>query len=176
MKRATTVRRLAFLGLISVIGSIFLFNGSASGMVSDPVGIYALVDKVVFEPNEQAPERVQVWGVFALAKKNDRNLYESPVRGYLYFSLQKGKEDTCRREWADLKSIAGTGQCVAFSSRWALWEQPLKVRKATDKAEAPDTYPPGFGMAKVRDTHPQAQTLRAFRDPASPIKSDTVQF
>ena len=31
---------------------------------SDPVGIYAVVKKVVFEPNETAPERIQIWGAF----------------------------------------------------------------------------------------------------------------
>src|SRR5262245_40679557 len=35
---------------------------------SDPIGIYAFVDKVVFEPNADKPERIQVWGGFALAE------------------------------------------------------------------------------------------------------------
>lgn len=34
---------------------------SASGLV----GIYGIVERVVFEPREGPPERVQVWGVFA---------------------------------------------------------------------------------------------------------------
>ena len=32
---------------------------------SGPLGIYGIVEKVVFEPNEQAPERIQLWGAFA---------------------------------------------------------------------------------------------------------------
>ena len=35
-------------------------------IASGPVGIYAMVDKVVFEPNDTAPERIQIWGAFAL--------------------------------------------------------------------------------------------------------------
>jgi hypothetical protein len=34
---------------------------SASG----PVGIYGIVERVVFEPDDRTPERAQVWGVFA---------------------------------------------------------------------------------------------------------------
>ena len=33
---------------------------------SGPVGIYGIVERVVFEPSEQAPERIQVWGAFAI--------------------------------------------------------------------------------------------------------------
>src|SRR3989442_13271308 len=37
---------------------------------SDPVGIYALVDKVVMERNEQARENIQIWGDFSFANAN----------------------------------------------------------------------------------------------------------
>ena len=40
-----------------------------------------------------------------------------PERGYLYFVADKDKEAVSRREWADLKRVAGTGQCVALGSR-----------------------------------------------------------
>jgi len=29
---------------------------------SDPTGGFALVEKIVFEPSEAAPERVKIWG------------------------------------------------------------------------------------------------------------------
>ncbi|MBW8895458.1 MAG: hypothetical protein JF613_04655 [Acidobacteria bacterium] len=35
---------------------------------SDMVGIYGIVEKVVLEPSDAAPQRVQVWGAFALAE------------------------------------------------------------------------------------------------------------
>ncbi len=35
-------------------------TGSASG----PIGVYGIVEKVVFEPNDKNPERVQVFGAF----------------------------------------------------------------------------------------------------------------
>ena len=100
---------------------------------SDPVGIYALVEKVVFEPNESAPERVQVWGAFALTDGRSGDGYLPAQRGFLYFTLKSGKEDTCRKEWNDLKAVAGTGQGVGFGGRYV---PNGRVRKAGEKAES----------------------------------------
>jgi hypothetical protein len=102
----------------------------------------------VFEPNATSPERIQVWGAFSLANKQDRNSYETPQRGYLYFSLKPGKEDVCRKEWADLKAIAGTDQVVGFGGRFM---QTPRLRKAGEKAADPDEYPLNFGIYKISD-------------------------
>jgi hypothetical protein len=116
---------------------------------SDPVGIYCFVDRVVFEPSEAAPERIQVWGGFALAKKSTGNTeYHDAERGYMYFKLRPGDEAVCKKEWADLKTVAGTRQIVAFGSRH---EEPLPtVRKPDAKVENPDVHPKSWGMTKVR--------------------------
>ena len=116
---------------------------------SDPYGIYAFVDRVVFEPSEAAPERIQVWGGFALAKKGAGNYqYQDAERGYMYFKLRPGDEAVCKTEWADLKSIAGKHQIVTIGSRYE--EPPPKVRKPDAKVENPDVYPKSWGMTKVR--------------------------
>jgi len=54
---------------LKLVTLLLLLSGfSASrALASDPVGVYAIVDKVVFEPNETNPERIQVWGAFALS-------------------------------------------------------------------------------------------------------------
>jgi hypothetical protein len=115
---------------------------------SDPTGIYAFVDRVVFEPSDSEPERIQIWGGFALANRENRNDYHNAERGYLYFKLKPGEEAVSKKEWADLKSVAGTGQIVAFGSRS---EQPqAKVRKADSKPETPDAHPKSVGITKVR--------------------------
>src|SRR5258708_22911613 len=87
---------------------------------SDPVGVYAIIDKVVFEPNADAPERIQLFGVFAVAEPSDHNNYQAPQRGYLYFTLPAGKGSVARTELADLKQISDQGQVVAFGSRYEL--------------------------------------------------------
>jgi hypothetical protein len=112
---------------------------------SDWTGVYARVDKVVFEPNATAPERIQIWGAFALATKDNRNNYDPAQRGYLYYSLKPGKEEVCRKEWTDLNAVAGTGQIVGFGGR----SQPARLRKAADKPADPDVYPVDHGVTRM---------------------------
>jgi hypothetical protein len=87
-------------------------------LASDPIGIYALIDKVVLEPSEGNPQRVQIWGAFSVADRADRNAYSPPVRGYFYYALPGEKDETARAEWNDLKATAGSGQIIAFASRY----------------------------------------------------------
>ncbi len=144
--------------VVSVMCLAALLAATPEVRASDPTGIYARVDKVVLEPNDQNPERIQVWGAFALSKPGTREDYETPIQGYMYFSLAGDKPDLCRKEWADLKKVAGTPQCVAFGSRY----KPLgKVRKADDKPKDAEVYPVAGGMYKVNATHPQAKLLKA---------------
>ena len=104
--------------LTLVVAGMALVGLGASG----PVGIYAVVEKVVFEPNEQTPERVQVWGAFAYSDGSPTaTAVASPVRrGYLYFKLPDPGGATgatsAVREWRDLKAVAGTGQVVGFGT------------------------------------------------------------
>ncbi len=131
-----------------------------SVLASDRTGIYAVVDKVVLEPNPEAPERIQVWGVFAVAKKDDRDLYQEPVRGYLYFRIKPREEELARREWADLKSVAGQGKPVGFGFRYQL---DVRVRKQGERPENPDSYPLSTGMALMR-TITEYGPIRALLD------------
>ena len=120
--------------------------GTAIVVASDRIGVYAVVDKVVFEPNDQNPERIQIWGAFAVATRNDRDNYDSVQRGYLYFTADRSDTMT-RAEWNDLKSVAGTRQIVGFSSRFG---QTVRVRAGADKPATPDAYVTGIGVNKVR--------------------------
>ena len=135
--------------MVATLIASFMFSllTLTAGAYSDLTGVYARVDKVVFEPNETAPERIQIWGAFALATKDNRYSYDEAQRGYLYYSLTPDKEEICRKEWADLKSIAGTGEIVAFGGR----AQPARLRKAKDKPTDPDVYPVDHGLTKVGD-------------------------
>ena len=135
--------------LVKLLCTAALLAGAASvARASDPNGIYAFVDRVVFEPSDAKPERIQVWGGFALAKAGNKYEYGTAERGYLYFKLRAGEEEVCQKEWADLKAVAGTGQIVAFGTRYE--KTPPTLRKADAKVENPDVYPKSWGMSKVR--------------------------
>ena len=135
-----------------LVGVTLIFT-AATLSASDPVGVYAIVQKVIFEPNDKAPERIQIWGVFALADTSrGGDYYTKPLRGYMYYSLPKGRESVALKEWADFKAVAGTGQGVAFGARYSMLG---KVHPDSEKPGSPETYAPdsyfanGIGVTKV---------------------------
>jgi hypothetical protein len=130
---------------------------------SGPIGVYALVDKVTFEPSAENPERIRISGVFIVAEDTPDNstVYSAPQRGYLYLRLPKGNEELARREWADLKSVAGTRQVVGLGSSWGA---KVHVWKTDTGAITPEDYPIGNGMVKINADQPRARALLAYKD------------
>ncbi|HWB82884.1 MAG TPA: hypothetical protein VG675_02005 [Bryobacteraceae bacterium] len=129
---------------------------------SGPIAVYALVDKVAFEPGSGKPERIRISGVFITAERTPDNsiAYSAPQRGYFYFELPKSHEELALREWADLKSVAGTRQVVGFGSAWY---SQLHVKKPDEEAKAPVAYPLGNGMIKVNPDQPRASALLNYK-------------
>lgn len=86
-------------------------------LASGTVGIYAVVERVVFEPNEDTQERIQVFGAFAFqdSMQAGSSAFTTPERGFIYFRLPEDtSRTTVRREWEDIASVAGTGEAIAF--------------------------------------------------------------
>jgi hypothetical protein len=132
---------------------------------SGPIGIYALVDKVAFEPNADKPERIRISGVFSVAEETPDNstVYSAPQRGYLYFTLPglpSVNQDLARREWADLNSVAGTRQVVGFGASWGA---KFRVRKPDDDAKAPNEYPIANGVVKINADQARAKALLEYK-------------
>jgi hypothetical protein len=118
---------------------------------SGPVAVYALVDKVVFEPNEAKPERIQIWGAFSLAGEPYSSNYTSAQKGYLYYKIDEGTAafaQPTRSAWADIKKVAGTGETIGFGGGYAS-KGSGKLRKTTDKPNSPDPYPIGNAVVKL---------------------------
>lgn len=130
--------------LAGVCMSLFILPFSANAY-SDWTGVYARVDRVVFEPTKNAPQRIQIWGAFAIALRQSGSAYAPAQRGYLYFSIVPGKEESCRKEWADLKKLAGTDEIVGFGAR----HLDSRLRKADEKPSSPDAYPVSSGLVKM---------------------------
>jgi hypothetical protein len=114
------------------------------------IGIYAIVDKVEFEPDENSPERIRIWGVFVVPVPMSSGQYKASQRGYLYFSIAPGMEGVVKQEWSDLKAFAGTGQGIGFGQYWVANpadpsgnpHQSLKVKVHSEGvAVVPDVYP-----------------------------------
>lgn len=146
--------------------------GLVTAQASDFIGIYGVITKVVFEPNADHPQRVQVFGTFAVAGAASGMVYLPAERGYLYFTLDglpADRQQGARDEWNDLKMVAGTGKAIGFSGR-LMGQSPVRVRKANEPASAPEQYRLGFGAASIRsDTNyaPVRDVTEASRKPQS---------
>jgi hypothetical protein len=172
--------------------AVALTLGAAALSASGSIGIYGIVERVVFEPATGAPERVQVFGAFAYV---DELLDQtSPARrGYLYFSLPAVAPgasgaaylETVRKEWADLKSVAGTNQAVGFGL-WAYIGRfsdllpdaagtrvymlgggarlDLRVRPASEAPSGPVIYQTNVGVVKLTDGGSHAAVVQRLRD------------
>jgi hypothetical protein len=129
---------------VVLLAAAFLLAATAV-RASDPIGVFARIDKVVLEPNDSSPERIQLWGSFCLADEKDRDSYLAPEKGYLFYKLPAEKPEAALKEWNDLKAIAGSGDVIGFGSRHV---PKAKVRSTNQKPENPDVYPVAFGLVK----------------------------
>jgi hypothetical protein len=173
---------LAIVGILAATAHL-----TASG----PLGIYGIVEKVVFEPSEAAPERIQVWGAFAYVDgAGGQGLTVSPAkRGYMYFRIDPSQADIIKKEWADLKAVAGTGQAIGFG-RWGyiggfgslrpdtrpssppyiLESGPrnpltdLRVRPASETPVAAAQYQTNAGIVKLSETGGHAAIVQQLKD------------
>jgi len=107
-------------GLLLVLMLLFIIplDIRASGTV----GIYAVLTRVSFEPNEAAAERIQIWGAFAYVNGGIQtpSSTSEPQRGSMYFRIPANASEAqrvaIRKEWADLKAVSATPQAVAFGA------------------------------------------------------------
>lgn len=144
-----------------LIGLLVVCVMTADVRAGGPPPVCMAVDKLVFEPNENTPVRIQIWGSFALLN-DSKDTYGKPVRGYLYYSVAPGKEDESRKEWAKLKKLVADRRLVSYG----ICGEPKidsHLRKPTDKAEAATAFPlveRGFADAyKLRTTYPSLEEL-----------------
>jgi len=150
--------QLLFVPLVAIV--VVTWFG-AMPVASGPIGVYALIDKVVLEPNDAAPDRAQIWGVFVIADRQGGTPVFPARRGYLYFQLpgegvwREGvsRSEVTRHEWNDLKTVAGTGQMVGFGSSWvgsgSGAPEPYRVRPASESPAAPNPYVLNAGVVKL---------------------------
>ena len=136
---------------LRIIGGLVLLNAVSSFdavtlHASDMVGVYAIVEKTVLEPSDDAPLRIEIWGVFAQAVQTNPNDYADPLRGYLYYTCPDRRDSRCRNEWADIKSVAGKGQVIGFGARF---KGTGRIRKADEKPASPDPYPIEMGVVRL---------------------------
>jgi hypothetical protein len=128
----------------------------------DPVGAYCILEQVVVDPDDDAPEHVQMWGAFVLADSASTSGYGRATRGYMYYACPPGRSTTCTSDWADLRWIAGIGKAIGYGLRG----KPIgRLRREDEALASPDLYPIGGGLVKVESKDP------AFTDLVAQLKA-----
>ena len=151
---------------IRVLLVFLLLGATASQLLADgPVGVYAMIQKVVFEPDERTATKIQIWGVFVWVDGGLKTPgpIRLPVKGYLYFKLPSNAADAAaaKKDWNEIKGFAGTAQIIGFGD----WDyagpfedlyipvtgnqEEVRVRKPNEAPAKPITYPIKTGMVKV---------------------------
>ena len=125
---------------------------------SGPISVYALISKVSFEPSADNPQRIRIEGVFITAE-DQAGKYSAPQAGTFYFKLPPSNPDLARREWADLKSLAGTRQVVGIGSSW---NAIVRLQKPED-TQSPEDYPMGNGLIRVNADQARAKELLEYK-------------
>jgi hypothetical protein len=158
------------VGWIVFALACLVLPASVELLASEMIGIYAMVDRVVFEPNGNSPERIQIWGSFIT------NRDQTAKRGYMYFRLPglfqpQEANEAAKKEWADIKAAAKTGQVIGFGRRFYPYIQHEqadeyyktlgRVRSAAEKPESPEPYPVNIGLSKVADPGTARKLLEA---------------
>lgn len=114
------------------------------------IGIYAVIEEVTFAPDGPSPKFIRISGVFVVPVPMSSGSYRTPQRGYLYFRVPSGMEQTTRKDWNELKRAAGTRQVIGFAQYWVPNpgdpngnpHRSLEVTVHTENETAsPDLYP-----------------------------------
>lgn len=133
-----------------------------------PPPVYVVADRVVLEPSADAPDRIRIEGCFVrqteelLRGLREKGVpweatYGKPVEGYVYMSIEPGKEKECRAEWAKWQKAAGTGKVVAVGACVLGGSlQTVQIRKPGEKTRRPDAvyttdYLEAGGQSYVED-------------------------
>jgi hypothetical protein len=169
-----------------ILAFVLVIITSLSVSASGPVGMFAVIEKVIFEPNDQSPERIQLWGAFAFVAGGVRGEFTAPPqRGYLYFSMapsnSQSQRETTRKEWADFNAVAGTGQGVAFGDWFYVGAflgpgdqpdaydnvgnklQPIQVSNNAAVKPTPIPYVLNTGVVKLSGTGSQGAMVEQLR-------------
>lgn len=121
---------------------------------SDPAGVYAVLDRVVLQPSAEAPTSVELHGAFALAEGYRGQYYRAPQVGVLRFQLGKDGPASVQ-QWRELAAVAGTGQIVAFGSRYeqGKGKDALAVQAPEAVPAALTPFATGWGVHRLTNVN-----------------------
>ena len=149
-----------------ILGGLVILSAACAGWAvtlnaSDPVGVYAVVEKIVLEPSDAAPQRIQIWGAFCWPTPTIRTIMDRRNAATFITRARRGRTASAGTNGADLKTVAGKNTGIGFGGRY---KDLGRVRRADEKAASPDTYPIQLGVVRMtgfRSSLPVVDRLKA---------------
>src|SRR5262249_54989068 len=127
------------------------------------IGIYAIVDNVACELNEESPERVRIWGTCVVPEPMSSGLYNAPQRVNVEFKLAPGLSQVVRQRVRELEDVIVPGRYFGFGQYWVhypadLFGNPhhsleIHIHQDGDVA-VPDDYPLSHSRGIVKTGDP----------------------
>jgi len=141
------------------------------GLASDPVGVYALLDRVELLPNADAPTSVRMHGAFAIAV-GPGEFCTTPAFGALLFGPDD-KPDECVKQWRELATLAGRPDVIGFSSRHGQADVRLLRPGEPEKAGRYSTW---MGLQRVEGVdYGPVRELRLLPKPVAPLAAEAAE-
>jgi hypothetical protein len=135
--------RLSLCAAVALVAGAFV-------PLSDPIGVYAIIDKVVLAPDTLNPTTIEIHGKFALSQGGAGDHYDKALAGFLYFRTDPTNERATRAEWADLRRAAGTKQIIGFGRKASgTSTRPVIRCPGYQPTRPPDEYRTGIGLARA---------------------------
>jgi len=169
---------------VCLAGWIFMLVSAVAAPPQSPyrqqyVGIYGIVDRIEFEPNEQSPQRIRIHGAFTVPVPMSSFQRQPARKGFLYFSMVPERAASTLKDWNALRAAAGTGQGVGFGHYWVggpgVGGNPysaLVVTLHADTAAAakPEPYPVSLldGVVKMEKHEEEAAILPTLQEALRP--------
>jgi len=131
---------------------------------SSPMGVYARVDSVSFEPDKASATKVKINGVFAVHQGGDGFNYTAPQAGYMYFECPAGKETECREQWGEIEGYAGNKTtCAGFGQQ----QKGFGTVRVEGTAAQPEAYELGLGVQPGQYVGGTCPKLLSYTPPAN---------
>jgi hypothetical protein len=131
--------RLSLVALVALVAGAFV-------PLSDPIGVYAIIDKVVLAPDTLNPTTIEIHGKFALSKGGFGDSYDKALAGFLYYQTDQANVRATHAEWTDLRRVAGTKQIIGFGRKNV---RPVIRCPGSQPTRPADEYRTGIGLART---------------------------
>src|SRR5262245_33151537 len=128
---------VAMARYLMIAAAVVVFGTAANA--GGPPPVYVVVDKVTLEPSADGAERIKIEGCFVRLEDAREYKYGKPVQGYVYLSIEPGKEKESRAAWEKWQKAAGTGKALGVGSCGEAGAfLTVKIHKPDERADKPD--------------------------------------